>query len=131
MKTIDQHGTFEEALAGHSAAVAAIARKLRALIEDIYADTVEVPWANQGVIGYGVGPRKMSEHFCYIGLYKGHVNLGFFHGSALPDPAGMLEGTGKKLRHIRIRDDAAIEKEAIRELIVQSLQERRRSLGIS
>jgi hypothetical protein len=33
-------------------------------------DVVEVPWPRQRVIGYGVGPKKMSEHFCYVAVHK-------------------------------------------------------------
>ena len=48
----------------------------------------EVPWAQQKTVGYGVGPKKMSEHFCYIAPAKKHVNLGFMYGADLPDPEG-------------------------------------------
>ena len=44
---------------------------------------------------YGVGPKKMSEHFCYIAPQKYYVNLGFMYGADLPDPNGLLEGSGK------------------------------------
>jgi Domain of unknown function (DU1801) len=39
--------------------------------------------------------------FCYVAAYSGHVNLGFYRGAELPDPHRVLEGTGKKMRHIR------------------------------
>lgn len=39
--------------------------------------------------------------FCYIAAYSNHVNLGFYHGAELPDPQGVLTGTGKQMRHIR------------------------------
>jgi len=37
-------------------------------------------------------------------VQKSHVNLGFYHGASLNDPAGLLEGTGKKLRHVKVRN---------------------------
>jgi hypothetical protein len=43
---------------------------------------------NQKITSYGVGPKKMSEYDVYIGLYKKHVNLGFYHGAVLSDLAG-------------------------------------------
>ncbi|MEQ9297590.1 MAG: DUF1801 domain-containing protein [Cyclobacteriaceae bacterium] len=55
--------------------------------------------------------------FAYVHAFTAHVNVGFFHGVDLPDPAGLLEGTGKRMRHIKLRPDAMINEEAIREII--------------
>ena len=41
--------------------------------------------------------------FAYVGAYAAHVSVGFFNGSALKDPAGLLEGAGKRMRHVKIR----------------------------
>ncbi|MBS0633336.1 MAG: DUF1801 domain-containing protein [Verrucomicrobia bacterium] len=40
--------------------------------------------------------------FAYVNRFKAHVNVGFFHGAALPDPARLLEGTGKLMRHVKL-----------------------------
>jgi hypothetical protein len=40
--------------------------------------------------------------FGYVNAFKKHVNVGFFHGAALKDPAGLLEGTGKRMRHVKL-----------------------------
>ena len=69
MQTIDEYGTFDQVLSECSDQVQKIARRLRELIIVIYAEVVEVPWPKQKIIGYGVGPKKMTKHFCYIGLY--------------------------------------------------------------
>jgi hypothetical protein len=128
MKTDDSHGTFEEALSGLSIQVREIAERLRALIIDIYPEVVEVPWPKQKIIGYGVGPKKMSEHFCYIGSYRAHVNLGFYYGAELPDPQGLLEGTGKNLRHAKVRNKESADQPALRDLLQASLEERKEKL---
>lgn len=130
MKTVDTHGSFDEALSGSSSDVQEIARRLRKLIIDIYPDVVEVPWPKQKIIGYGVGPKKMSEHFCYIGAHREHVNLGFYYGADLPDPNELLEGTGKKLRHIKVREVEKIAQPALNALLQTSLDERREALNI-
>jgi hypothetical protein len=80
-------------------------------------NVVEVPWPRQRVIGYGVGPKKMSEHYCYIGVYKDHVNLGFNYGAELPDPEGLLQGSGKLLRHVKIADPEDLSNSALRRLV--------------
>jgi hypothetical protein len=51
--------------------------------------------------------------FAYVDAFKAHVNIGFFHGADLADPAGLLEGAGKRMRHVKLRwrdpaNDAAL-----------------------
>jgi hypothetical protein len=41
--------------------------------------------------------------FAYVSAFRDHVNVGFFHGTALPDPAGLLQGTGKYMRHVKVK----------------------------
>jgi hypothetical protein len=41
--------------------------------------------------------------FGYVDVFKAHVNVGFFHGATLPDPNALLEGTGKYMRHVKLR----------------------------
>ena len=93
---------LEEMAATFDPQVRDLASRTRHLIVDVYPEVVEVPWPKQSVAGYGIGPNKMSEHFCYIALHKDHVNLGFNQGAELPDPEGLLEGPGKLLRHTKI-----------------------------
>ena len=108
---------FDETLAGSSPPVRRLAARTRALILDVMPGVVEAPWTRQKVVGYGVGPRKMSEHFCYIAFHKNHVNLGFNYGSELPDPAGLLQGQGKLLRHVKIRSPEDLSNPALRRLL--------------
>src|SRR5262249_28761746 len=46
--------------------------------------------------------NRWTDGFCHIVVYRNHVNLGFNKGAQLPDPNGLLEGTGKMIRHLRI-----------------------------
>ncbi|MCH8151873.1 MAG: DUF1801 domain-containing protein [Planctomycetes bacterium] len=50
-----------------------------------------------------------NKGVCYIAAFKDHVNLGFARGAELPDPAGRLEGTGKGMRHVKIRSAKGID----------------------
>jgi hypothetical protein len=94
-----------------------LAARTRALIFDVYPKVVEVPWPRQKVAGYGVGPKKMSEHFCYIALHDDHVNLGFNQGAELHDPEGLLGGPGKLMRHTKIAEPEDLEDPALRRLL--------------
>ena len=117
IKTLGGNGSFEEVIAAAPPEIQAITRAARALLADVMPGITEVPWARQKIVGYGVGPKKMSEHFCYLAPYKNHLNLGFMYGSHLPDPENLLEGSGQDLRHIKIRAATEMENPAIRQLI--------------
>ena len=41
--------------------------------------------------------------FAYVNVFTSHVNVGFFHGASLPDPARLLQGTGKFMRHVKLK----------------------------
>ncbi len=97
---------------------------LRELITSTHKNFVELVWPKLRIASFGIGPKKMSEHYAYIAVQGGHVNLGFYHGASLDDPAGLLEGTGKKLRHIKIRELADVGNAALVVLLVQAIAER-------
>jgi hypothetical protein len=108
---------FDEIVSSVSPQARHLAEQARTLIQSVYPGVVEVPWPKQRVIGYGVGPKKMSEHFCYISVSKNHINLGFMYGAELPDPEGLLEGEGKLLRHVRITQPEQLSNPALRKLV--------------
>jgi hypothetical protein len=115
---------FDEIVSGVSPHARQLAEAARALIRDVYPAIVEVPWPKQRVIGYGVGPRKMSEHFCYISVSRNHINLGFMYGAELPDPEKLLEGSGKLLRHVRITELDQLSNPALRQLLITASKHR-------
>jgi hypothetical protein len=55
--------------------------------------------------------------FGYVNVFASHVNVGFFHGASLPDPAGLLQGTGKFMRHVKLRPETPTNAAALRRLI--------------
>lgn len=55
--------------------------------------------------------------FAYVGAFRAHVNVGFFHGASLPDPAGLLQGTGKYMRHVKLRPGVSVDAGALEVLI--------------
>ena len=115
---------LQEMAAASDPGVRDLAARARALIVDVYPEVVEVPWPRQNVAGYGVGPKKMSEHFCYVALHRDHVNLGFNQGAELPDPEGLLEGPGKLLRHRKIAEPEDLEDHALRRLLEAAVAHR-------
>jgi hypothetical protein len=55
--------------------------------------------------------------FAYVNAFKDHVNVGFFRGAELADPAGLLEGAGKFMRHVKLRPDAPVQATALEALV--------------
>jgi hypothetical protein len=117
MRTIDDYGTFEEAMAKAGDQARELAYQLRKLVTEVMPNVVEAPWPKLRMASYGVGPKKKSEHFCYISAQKVDVNLGFYYGAELPDPQKLLRGTGKLLRHVKIREPKAVRSRALRQLL--------------
>lgn len=124
LKHVATHGTFEEILDGASPEMEAIARRLRVMMADAYPGAYEVPWPRQRIAGYGVGPKKMSQHFAYIALATNHVNLGLYYGAHLEDPEGLTEGTGKNLRHVKLRSVHDADHPPLRQLLDAAVAER-------
>src|ERR1051325_760051 len=58
--------------------------------------------------------------FGYVNVFTAHVNVGFFCGAALQDPAGMLEGTGKRMRHVKLKPGSEPDFSALHDLIVSA-----------
>ena len=55
--------------------------------------------------------------FAYVDVFKSHTNVGFFYGAHLDDPAGVLEGTGKNMRHVKLKPGREPDSVALRNLI--------------
>jgi hypothetical protein len=55
--------------------------------------------------------------FGYVNVFTSHANVGFFRGAALPDPARLLQGTGKFMRHVKLRPGTDIDAASLRRLI--------------
>src|SRR5262245_11147201 len=51
--------------------------------------------------------------FAYVNVFRAHANVGFFHGATLADPARLLTGTGKYMRHVKLRPEVAVDAAAL------------------
>ncbi|WP_457393033.1 DUF1801 domain-containing protein [Roseateles sp. P5_E1] len=64
--------------------------------------------------------------FGYVNAFTAHVNVGFFKGAELADPAGLLRGTGKAMRHVKLRPAEPVDEPALRALIETACADMRR-----
>jgi hypothetical protein len=67
--------------------------------------------------------------FAYVGAFSAHVNVGLFHGATLPDPAGLLEGSGKRMRHVKLRWGRPVDEAALAALIAAAYRDIQARLG--
>lgn len=66
--------------------------------------------------------------FAYVNAFKAHVNVGFFRGAELADPHGLLEGTGKFMRHVKLRPGLGVDSTALGKLIDRAYGDMKRRL---
>jgi hypothetical protein len=107
---------------------AAILDAIRMLVKDMHPGAVETARLGDRAVTWGWGPAKMKEGYVYALPYASHVNLGFYEGASLPDPERRLEGSGKNLRHIKIRTCEDLKPPAIRRLVEAARDHRRAAL---
>jgi hypothetical protein len=61
--------------------------------------------------------------FAYVDAFSAHVNVGFYFGAALNDPAGLLEGAGKRMRHVKVHWGRPVDAAALNALIAAAYQD--------
>ena len=130
MQTNTALGHFEDLFIMFPVPIVHIAYRVRELVEAIYPNAAEIPKPKENHAEYAIGSGKRSEIFSYICPMEKYVRLGFYYGDALPDPAGVLVGEGKRLRHVKLFTMAEAERPEIRALITAAVQERKKTLGV-
>ena len=74
-------------------------------------------------IGFSFTGKPLKDGFCHIVAYSSHVNLGFNRGALLPDPDSILEGSGKSIRHIRIRSHDDLDRPLLRRFLQLAIEQ--------
>lgn len=94
------------------------------------------PWFER-MRGCGADVRELLHDGCpvacvddvpfgYVNAFRAHANVGFFRGAMLADPAGLTEGSGKRMRHVKLRPGKQLDGDALGALIVEAYREARR-----
>ena len=91
----------------------AIAEQLRQLV-GVAAPTLTetIKWGNPTYVG--------NDNVCYLASGRDYVSLGFFRATSLADPSGLLEGTGKSMRHVKVHS-AELQREALGALVREAV----------
>ncbi len=115
-------------LAQLSPDVAVLVTAADELVRRTDPEVVRVVWPHQKTVGYGVGPKKMSEHYAYLAVHPRRVNLGCTYGAHLDD-GGLLEGTGKNMRRTTLRTVADLDDPRLVPVLRAARGERLTALG--
>ena len=112
----------------HSPAVREVFGALRALTRDVMPDATEQVDLPDRLLAFGVGPpggvRSKGLAVALI-PHSAHVNLQLADGAELDDPAGIVEGTGKRIRHVKCRSLDDVARPEVRQLLEQQAARRR------
>ena len=106
-------------LSAFDRSVADLVLGLRDLLLHEAPEASERVFANHpSAVWFGFSPKmqepRMADMFCYIAAASKHVNLGFCDGASLPDPSHVLEGEGKRMRHVKFRSERDLERSFVR-----------------
>ena len=97
--------------------------KIRRAIAKAAANSSEMLYQTYAVSDVFTYTHRLREAFIHIAVYADHVNLGFNRGANLSDPRGLLEGTGKLIRHIRVDGISTIRKPEVKKLIQAAVKD--------
>ena len=111
---------LEDFLSAFAPGVRNLALALRDLVFEIEPQALEQIDDSAHLLAYGYA-ATYTHLMCVIILYKDYVNLGFPRGVDLPDPEGLLEGTGKRARHVKIYELSQVDAPEIAALMQASV----------
>ncbi len=115
--TVEHDPAIEAWFKGHAGELGAIARHWWQVMRGCGDEVREV--FHDGCANACLGDAA----FAYVNVFTAHVNVGFFQGATLPDPAGLLQGSGKFMRHVKLKPGVGADDAALRALIETAYSE--------
>jgi hypothetical protein len=108
---VERDPAIDAWMRAHSGELGEIAREWFAVMRQCGDEVRELLHDGCPVACFGDAP------FGYVNVFTSHVNVGFFQGAGLADPAGLLQGSGKFMRHVKLRPEAALDAAALERLV--------------
>lgn len=93
----------------------------REYILELYPESNEILYHTHALTSVFSISDKLSDAFCMLPVYSGHLNLGFNKGTLLPDPHKLLTGTGTLIRHIDVKTPADYRNPRVTELVLDAV----------
>jgi hypothetical protein len=108
---VEQDPRIERWMKGHRGELGEIARRWFAVMRGCGDEVREV--FHDGCANACLG----EVPFAYVGVFTAHVNVGFFYGATLTDPERLLQGSGKRMRHVKLKPGTEVDHAALKGLI--------------
>lgn len=122
--------SVDEFLGKYTPAIEAQLREARQRLCALFPRGYELIFDNYNALVFGISPTENSrESFISVAGYPKWVTLFFLDGASLHDPLGLLEGDGKQVRSIRLKEPAQIDSPEVRALIAQASAPRQADLN--
>ena len=115
------HSDFQALLSDRDPALVERVYDLRSFLLEMCPDSNELLYHTHALTAVYSLSEKLSDAFCHIPIYSHHVNLGFNKGVLLSDPQKLLEGTGKWIRHIAIKEKEDYRNHDVQELVLEAI----------
>ncbi len=110
-------------IAKYSPEIGELAQVILTKMRTRLTGAIEIVYDNYNALAIGFGPtERASEIIFSIALYPRWISLFFMQAAGIPDPENLLKGSGKKVRHIVLKDASDLDSPAIDELISQALK---------
>jgi hypothetical protein len=111
-------------LAPYDPHVSDLTLALRDVVLEEAPDAIESILKGYAVtIGFSFTGKPVKDGFCHVVTYLDHVNLGFNRGALLPDSNGVLQGTGKLIRHVTLRDQTELDRPFVRRYLQAAIEQ--------
>src|SRR5260370_12703532 len=103
--------------------VAEIGRKALMKLRKRLTFAIEMVYDNYNALACGFGPsERVSDVIFSIAVYPKHVNFFFLQGATLPDPDGLFQGTGSRVRHIRLEDEKTLDRADVKAMMAMAMK---------
>jgi hypothetical protein len=120
---------LQEALRRFEPDVQDLAAAARAIVLDVVGPCFEQIFPIKKLVSvlYSTTEKRIKDNICLLVIYRDHVNLTFPRGVDLNDPNGLLEGSGKAMRHVKLRVLGDLDRPGVQQLVMQA--KKRQGLG--
>jgi len=123
MKTESAEKQLDRFLDAFTPAVAEIARKALVKLRKRLPHAIELVYDNYNALAIGFAPsERASEGIFSVAVYPKHANFFFLQGARLPDPDGLLQGAGSRVRHIRLEDETTLDRADVKAMMATAMK---------
>jgi hypothetical protein len=123
MKTESAEEQLDRFLDAFTPEVADIARKALAKLRKQLPHAIELVYDNYNALACGFSPtERASDGIFSVAVYPQHANFFFLQGAKLPDPEGLLQGAGSRVRHIRLENEKTLDRADVKAMMATAIK---------